>query len=141
MRMRVESTCDMRAWPRGRVCGQGSDFRLLWSSTNLVTANPVPKSTKMKKNLLLLCLLAVACANVGAQELENITDLHVAFITSFEGDYDSSVAVPAARLAADKINEDENLLPGYRLVVELVESRAVAEEYANSKVHTAACFG
>lgn len=90
----------------------------------------------MKNNVLLLCLLAIACANVGAQTAENITELHVAFITSFEGDYDSSVAVPAARLAAEKINDDESLLPGYRLVVELVESRAIAEQYANSKVRT-----
>ena len=85
------------------------------------------------KALFLSCLLAIACANV-ARAAHNLTDLHVAFITSFEGDFDSSVAVPAARLAASKVNEDESILPGYRLVVELVEDRAVAEQYANSKV-------
>ena len=88
----------------------------------------------MKKTRSLIPLtLSVLFLCVSAQQ-SNITDLRVAFITSFEGDYDSSIAVPAVRLAADKINEDESLLPGYRLVVELVESRAVAEQYANSKV-------
>ena len=82
-------------------------------------------------NLLTLSLL-IFCGS--AQEEGNLTDLHVAFITSFEGDFDSSVAVPAVRLAASKVNEDESILPGYRLVVELVEDRTVAEQYANSKV-------
>ena len=62
--------------------------------------------------------------------MDNRTELRVAFITSFGGEYDSSIAVPAVRLAASKINENQTLLADYKLVVELVE----AENFANSKV-------
>ena len=79
---------------------------------------------------LLLKVLTFTCAQV-----DNRTELHIAFVTSFGGEYDSSVAVPAVRLAASKINENQTLLPDYKLVVELVENSAVAERSANSKVN------
>lgn len=80
---------------------------------------------------LLLKALTFSCAQVDS---DNRTELHVAFITSFGGEYDSSVAVPAARLAASRINENQTLLPDYKLVVELVENRTVAKKSANSMV-------
>ena len=90
---------------------------------------------KIKMKLQIFCLLLKALVLCASAQLEdNRTELHVAFITSFEGEFDSSVAVPAVRLAADKVNEDETVLPGYKLVVELVEDTTVAETYANSKV-------
>lgn len=67
-------------------------------------------------------------------QLDNRTELHVAFITSFSGEYDSSIAVPAVRLAASKINENDTILTNYELVVELVEDSRTAENSANSKV-------
>lgn len=78
---------------------------------------------------LLLKILTFSSAQV-----DNRTELHIAFITSFGGEYDSSVAVPAVRLAARKINENQTLLPDYKLVVELIESRTAAEAFANSNV-------
>lgn len=78
---------------------------------------------------LLLKVLTFSCAQV-----DNRTELHIAFITSFGGEYDSSVAVPAVRLAASKINENQALLADYKLVVELVENSDVAKTSANSKV-------
>jgi hypothetical protein len=78
---------------------------------------------------LLLKVLAFSCA----QE-DNRTELHIAFITSFGGEYDSSVAVPAVRLAASRINENQTLLTDYKLVVELVENSNVAKKSANSMV-------
>ena len=78
---------------------------------------------------LLLKVLAFSCAQV-----DNRTELHVAFIASFAGEYDSSVAVPAVRLAASKINANATLLSDYKLVVELVEDSTVAKASANSKV-------
>ena len=85
--------------------------------------------------LLILKALAFSCA----QE-DNRTELHIAFITSFGGEYDSSVAVPAARLAASKINENRTLLVDYKLVVELVEDRIVANTSANSMVSCDSLF-
>ena len=79
----------------------------------------------------LLLAVFVCCGN---GQVDNRTELHIAFITSFGGEYDSSVAVPAVRLAANTINENDTLLSDYKLVVELVEDQTTAENFANSKV-------
>lgn len=79
-------------------------------------------------------LLLALFVNCGSGQVDNRTELHVAFITSFNGEYDSSIAVPAVRLAASKINENQTLLSNYKLVMELVEDRTTAENFANSKV-------
>ena len=79
-------------------------------------------------------LLLAIFISYGSGQMDNRTELHIAFITSFSGEYDSSVAVPAVRLAASKINENETLLSDYKLVVELVENGTVAKASANSKV-------
>ena len=83
---------------------------------------------------MVLFLLLKALTSCEQVDGDNRTELHVAFITSFGGEYDSSVAVPAARLAASRINENQTLLPDYKLVVELVENRTVAKKSANSMV-------
>ena len=88
----------------------------------------------MKPVGILSCLLFKALITLVISQSDNRTELHVAFITSFEGEYDSSVAAPAVRLAAQRVNEDDSILPGYRVVVELVDNRIVAESFANSKV-------
>lgn len=87
----------------------------------------------MWSSVVILSLLLKALTFSSAQ-VDNRTELHIAFITSFGGEYDSSITVPAVRLAASKINENQTLLVDYKLVVELVESRAVAEGSANSNV-------
>ena len=79
-------------------------------------------------------MLLTALIYSGSAQYDNRTELRVAFITSFEGEYDSSIAAPAVRLAANNVNENESILPGYRLVVELVDDRTTARRYANSKV-------
>ena len=78
-------------------------------------------------------LAALLCCTAG--QLDNRTELHIAFITSFGGEYDSSVAVPAVALAASRINDDDTMLFDYKLVVELVEDQNTAESFANSKVY------
>ena len=90
----------------------------------------------MNSRVQLFCLLlkALLFCVVSAQLEDNRTELHVSFITSFGGDFDSSIATPAVRLAADKINEDGTILPDYRLVVQLVDNRTIASTYANSEV-------
>jgi hypothetical protein len=87
----------------------------------------------MRSSVVVLSLLLKALAFSCAQE-DNRTELHIAFITSFGGEYDSSVAVPAVRLAASRINENQTLLTDYKLVVELVENSNVAKKSANSMV-------
>lgn len=79
-----------------------------------------------------LLATVLVCCTTG--QMDNRTELHVAFITSFGGEYDSSIAVPAARLAINKINENDTVLSDYKLVVELVEDRNTAENFANSMV-------
>ena len=88
----------------------------------------------MRSNFVVLFLLLKVLTSCAQVDSDNRTELHVAFITSFGGEYDSSVAVPAARLAASRINENQTLLPDYKLVVELVENRTVAKKSANSMV-------
>lgn len=71
---------------------------------------------------------ALVCCGRGQVEI------HIAFITSFDGDYDSSVTVPAVQLARDQVNADPNILPGHRLVVELIDNITIARSFANSQV-------
>ena len=79
-----------------------------------------------------LLATVLVCCTMG--QMDNRTELHVAFITSFGGEYDSSIAVPAVRLAVNRINENDTVLSDYKLVVELVEDRNRAENFANSMV-------
>ena len=80
--------------------------------------------------ILTLLILAV-CA---WEQTDNRAELHIAFITSFEGEFDSSVTVPAVRLATQQVNNDTSILRNYRLVVELIEDVTVARTFVNSKV-------
>lgn len=84
---------------------------------------------------VLLSLLLGTLVCHGSEEADNRTELHIAFITSFEGDYDSSVTVPAVQVATKEVNKNDALLPGYRLVVELIDNLTVARAFANSKVY------
>lgn len=61
-------------------------------------------------------------------------EIHIAFITSFDGEYDSSVAIPAVQLATEQVNSDSGILLGHRLVVELIDNITVARNFANSQV-------
>lgn len=99
-----------------------------------VTSESVQYAVIMKTSLI-FCLLLTALIYSGSAQYDNRTELRVAFITSFGGEYDSSIAAPAVRLAANNVNENESILPGYRLVVELVDDRTTARRYANSKVY------
>ena len=85
---------------------------------------------KGRPQVLILLLLATT-ANFGNGQLDS--ELHVAFITSFGGEFDSSVTVPAVKLASEAVNRD-SILPGYKLVVELTENLAVARNFTNSEV-------
>ena len=86
---------------------------------------------KSRPQVLILLLLATI-ANFGNGQLD--VELHVAFITSFEGEFDSSVTVPAVRLATKAVNSDSRILRGYKLVVELIENITVTRNLTNSEV-------
>ena len=60
---------------------------------------------------MILCLLLKVLTFSSAQE-DNRTELHIAFIASFGGEHDSSVAVPAVRLAASKPDTAARLQAG-----------------------------
>lgn len=79
---------------------------------------------------VLILLLATLASFARGQDKE----LHIAFITSFDGEYDSSVTVPAVQLATEEVNKNDTILPGYKLVVELIDNITVARSFANSKV-------
>ena len=89
-------------------------------------------SEKMRLLEILLTLLMLAVCSKG--QADSRAELHIAFITSFEGEFDSSVTVPAVRLAAQQVNNDTSILENYRFVVELIEDATVARTFANSKV-------
>lgn len=82
----------------------------------------------MQLKVVLLLVGTLVCCGRGQVEI------HIAFITSFDGEYDSSVTVPAVQLARDQVNADPSILPGHRLVVELIENITVARSFANSQV-------
>ena len=100
--------------------------------TKLLYSQTLEKPRMLQSQFFSLLLAVLVCCTTG--QVDNRTELHIAFITSFGGEYDSSIAVPAVRLAASKINENNAILSDYRLVVELVEDRTIAENFANSKV-------
>ena len=54
--------------------------------------------------------------------MDTRSELHVAFITSFGGEFVTSESIPAVKLAADVINADEAILPGYKLIIDVIES-------------------
>ena len=82
----------------------------------------------MQLKVVLLLVGTLVCCGRGQVEI------HIAFITSFDGEYDSSVTVPAVQLARDQVNANPSILPGHRLVVELIENITVARSFANSQV-------
>jgi hypothetical protein len=107
----------------------------LWNSiTNFLYLQALEKSRMLWSKFFSLPLLAAVLICCTTGQLDNRTELHIAFITSFGGEYDSSIAVPAVRLAASRINENSAILSDYKLVVELVEDRSTAENSANSMV-------
>ena len=93
----------------------------------------------MKARRLLFVFLIFILLSTTAYVCEPIdtrSELNVAFITSFGGEYDTSESVPAAKLAADVINADEEFLPGYKIVIDLLESNQLPaiKKFANSNV-------
>ena len=70
------------------------------------------------------------------EPIDTRSELHVALITSFGGDFVTSESIPAVKLAADAINADEAILPGHKLVIDLIESGElpVVKKFTNSNV-------
>ena len=85
---------------------------------------------EMELQVLLLLVGTLVCCGRGQSPVE----IHIAFITSFDGEYDSSVTVPAVQLATQQVNSDPILLPGHKLVVELIDNITIARNFANSQV-------
>ena len=79
----------------------------------------------------LLCLLQLhhARSQVAAN---NTTELYIAFITSFGGQYVSSGTVPAVEMALEEINNRSDVLPNYKLSLFVGDSQvAVANIMCN----------
>ena len=72
----------------------------------------------------LLCLLQLhhARSQVAAN---NTTELYIAFITSFGGQYVSSGTVPAVEIALEEINNRADVLPNYKLSLFVGDSQVV----------------
>ena len=66
------------------------------------------------------------------------SELHVAFITSFGGEFVTSESIPAVKLAADIINADEAILPRHKLVIDVIESDQlpVFKKFINSVINS-----
>lgn len=61
------------------------------------------------------CLILLQLHVGGRVAAQNETELHIAFITSFGRQYNSSGTVPALELALEEINNRRDVLPGYNL--------------------------
>ena len=83
---------------------------------------------------MLIMLLPLVVSTIAGGQTDARTELHISFITSFGGEFDSSESIPAVKLATDIINKDENILPGHKLVVDLLDSPAVARKFTDSNV-------
>ena len=74
----------------------------------------------------LFILSQLACCTVSAQGEADQREITFMLITSFgRFGYNSSGTLPAADLALEMINNDTNLLPGYRLVYDTVRDSEV----------------
>ena len=96
-------------------------------------------SNRMKVRMLLFILLLVVVPfGVLSEPMDTRTELHIAFITSFGGEFISSESIPAVKLATDIINADEAILPGYKLVIDLLEydELPIVKKFTNSNVST-----
>ena len=94
----------------------------------------------MKARRLLFVFLTLISPFISLCEpiIDTITrsELHVAFITSFGGEFVASESIPAVKLAADIINADEAILPRYKLVIDVIESDQlpIFKKFINSNV-------
>ena len=92
----------------------------------------------MSLQLLLLCICALASISHGSFPLvypqpsdsSNATSLYLAVMMSFNGTFISSGTIPGIQIALDLINEQEDLLPGYKLHYIALDSR-VTSKYCN----------
>ena len=94
-------------------------------------------SKKMKaKRVLYILLLLIAPFGSVCEPIDERSELHVAFITSFGGDFVTSESIPAVKLATDVINAVEVILPGYKLVIDVLESDelSIFKKLTNSNV-------
>ena len=62
----------------------------------------------------LLCLLQLYLVR-SQVAANNTTELYIAYITSFGGQYVSSGTVPAVEMALEEINSRADVLPNYKL--------------------------
>ena len=132
------------------VCGGGGaliwlpptgccDQRRTKSTVHTLVAHSLSKIANLNMYLKLSLLLVFCLATLQPlrAQTDNRTEIHVAFITSFGGEYDSSGVIPAVQLATELINNRTDLLTGHELVIELIEDRNTSFQYANSNVsHT-----
>ena len=93
------------------------------------------KKMKAKRVLYILLLLISPFGSV-CEPVDERSELHIAFITSFGGDFVTSESIPAVILATDVINAVEVILPGYKLVIDVLESDELSsfKKLTNSNV-------
>ena len=70
-----------------------------------------------------VCLLVLQC-NVNT---EAVHDINILFVVSFgQSGFNSSGVIPAAEMALEDINNDPNVLPGYKLTYDRVRDSQVS---------------
>ena len=93
----------------------------------------------MPRFLLALSLLGIIVSLTCAQEAgsggssSNVTQLHIAYIVSFGGEYDSSGSLVAVEMARERINQHPGgLLEGYELVIETPQRNGTGDSQVRS---------
>ena len=83
-----------------------------------------PRCTLVKILLVNVCLLVLQCdANT-----ESVHDINILFVVSFgQSGFNSSGVIPAAEIALKDINNDPNMLPGYKLTYDRVRDSQVSQ--------------
>ena len=77
-------------------------------------------------NILLfnVCLLILQCN----ASTEAVQEINILFVVSFgESGFNSSGVIPAAEIALEDINNDFNVLPGYKLTYDRVRNSQVSQ--------------
>ena len=70
-----------------------------------------------RASIQVACLIILQLHVVGRVSAQNETALHIAFITSFGKQYNSSGTVPALELALEVINNCSEVLHDYKLTL------------------------
>lgn len=90
---------------------------------NFLNSAEISQTEQIIRNNMFYPPLSEQSSDTHDQNADDRKPLVFGLIMSFGGSFDSSGAVPAVRVALDRINNDPTLLPGYTLHYALSDSR------------------